>query len=128
MKQKILTNKNLLLLASKYYDNDDADYSEFIDDLKKIRYLKKLFSIYEKDGTFNEKLVINHIVILYNIFESEFASNMLFFKIPVKHWPILKAILVYLNKMPKCLKRIDDGILSSDIRMDEKVFNILRNM
>lgn len=96
-----LTEDNFILFAMKHYDNPSCKgLNEFQDDLKKFRYLKRLFRKYRPGSGLKERLIINHIVVLYNLFGVYAATKMLFFKIDKKHWPQLKAFLLYLNLMP----------------------------
>lgn len=73
--------------------------AELEDDLKRFKYLKRLFNRYEKTGEPNERLIINHLVLLYNVFGKE-TTEMLFYKLEEKYWSNLKTFLVYLNRMP----------------------------
>lgn len=96
-----LTEDNFTLYAMKYYDNPSCKgIDEFKDDLKRFRYLKRLFRKYKAGSGLKERLIINHIVVIYNLFGLEAATKMLFFKIDTKHWPQLKAFLLFLNLMP----------------------------
>lgn len=73
--------------------------AELEDDLKRFKYLKRLFNRYEKTGEPNERLIINHLVLLYNVF-GKWTTEMLFYKLEEKYWINLKTFLVYLNRMP----------------------------
>ena len=80
-----LTNENFLMYAIKHYDNPSCGgIKEFEDDLKRLRYIKRLIGRYKATGDIKERLIINHIVVLYNVFGAQAASNMLFFKIQDK--------------------------------------------
>ena len=74
-----------------------------LDDMKRFKYLKRLFRKYEtsKGKELKERLVINHIIILVNVFGVDAATTLLFFKIERNHWPLLKTFLVYLSYMPE---------------------------
>ena len=72
-----------------------------MDDLKRFRYLKRLFRKYDTSGELKVRLVINHIIILSNVFGVDAATTLLFFKIERNHWSVLKTILVYLHFMPE---------------------------
>lgn len=96
-----LTDDNFVLYAMKHYDNPGCrGLDEFDDDLKRFRYLKRLFRKYKAGSGLKERLIINHLVVLYNLFGIEAATNMLFFKLDKKHWPQLKSFLLFLNVMP----------------------------
>ena len=112
----ILSEENFTLYAMKHYDNPHCrGVSEFNDDLKKFKYLKRLFRKYKAGGGLKERLIINHIIVLYNLFGVDAASNMLFFKIDKKYWPQLKSFLIYLNVMPpdNLIIEVDEDVLRS---------------
>ena len=75
-----LTSENILLYAVKAYDKPNMLMSEFKEDMKRFNYLKRLFRRYRKDGEIRERLVINHLVVLYNVFGIEVATRLLFYK------------------------------------------------
>jgi len=96
-----LTEQTFTLYAIKHYDNPACKgMAEFHDDLKKFRYLKRLFRKYTTGSELKERLIINHLVVLYNLFGPEAATKMLFFKIEEEFWPQLKTFLVFLSYMP----------------------------
>ena len=96
-----LTEDNFNIYAIKHYDNPACKgMAEFHDDLKKFRYLKRLFRKYTTGSDLKERLIINHLVVLYNLFGPEAATKMLFFKIEKEFWPQLKTFLVFLSYMP----------------------------
>ena len=97
-----LTPENINMFAMKHYDNPlCVDEKEFLDDMKRFKYLKRLFRKYETSKDLKMRLVINHIIILANVFGVDAATTLLFFKIERNHWPILKAFLVFLQYMPE---------------------------
>jgi hypothetical protein len=76
-----LTEENFTLFAMKHYDNPHCrGVNEFNDDLKKFKYLKRLFRKYRAGGGLKERLILNHIIVIYNLFGVDAATNMLFFK------------------------------------------------
>jgi hypothetical protein len=99
-----LNDDNFLIFAAKHYDRPHILQSEFEDDLKRIKYLKRLFRKYNQTGEFKERLVLNHIIVLSNVFGVEATVNMLFFKVDQQDYPVLKTLLIYLNYMPNHLK------------------------
>jgi hypothetical protein len=100
------------LFASKHYDNPQcSDISEFQEDLKRFQYLRKLFGRYRQDGDLKERLILNHLIIIYNVFGPE-ATNMLFMKLHEFH-DCLKPFVEYLNYMPLIIQ-YDDVALSID--------------
>jgi hypothetical protein len=97
-----LTQENINMFAMKHYDNPSCvDEAEFLDDLKRFRYLKRLFRKYDTSGELKLRLIINHIIILSNVFGVDAATTLLFFKIESSHWSLLKTLLVYLHFMPE---------------------------
>ena len=97
-----LTLDNIMMFAMKYYDNPSCvDKKEFLDDMKRFKYLKRLFRKYDTSGTLKTRLILNHIIVLANVFGVDASSTLLFFKTDRKHWPILKTFLVYLHYMPE---------------------------
>lgn len=111
-----LTEENFTLYAMKHYDNPHCrGVNEFNDDLKKFKYLKRLFRKYRAGGGLKERLILNHIIVIYNLFGVDAATNMLFFKIDKKYWPQLKSFLMYLNVMPpdNLMVEVDQDVLQS---------------
>ena len=116
-----LTLDNIMMFAMKHYDNPSCvDKKEFLDDMKRFKYLKRLFRKYDTSGTLKTRLILNHIIVLANVFGVDASSTLLFFKIDRKHWPVLKTFLVYLNYMPE-----ND---MKDIVTDLKVLKELREI
>ena len=96
-----LTPENINMFAMKHYDNPSCvDEQEFLDDMKRFKYLKRLFRKYDTSKDLKMRLIINHIIVLANVFGIDAATTLLFFKIERNHWPILKAFLVFLQYMP----------------------------
>ena len=113
-----LTTDNINMFAMKHYDNPTCiDEKEFLDDMKRFKYLKRLFRKYDTTRELKSRLIINHIIILANVFGIDAATTLLFFKIDRKHWSILKTILVFLHYMPE-----ND---MTDIRINQKVMSDL---
>jgi hypothetical protein len=121
-----LNDNNFLLYAMKHYDNPQChSLEEFDEDLKKFLYLKKLITRYKKDGELRDRLILNHIIVLYNIFGPS-ATRMLFFKIDRDSWDVLVTFLLYLGHMPDTLPEFN--IILSDIKLDETVISVLRKI
>ena len=113
----------------KAYDKPNMLMSEFKDDMKKFNYLKRLFQRYRKEGDLREQLVINHLVVLYNVFGPEVATRLLFYKLSKDDYSSLKTYLIFLNCMPEVVKGIKGhDIYSSDIPVDMKIAEILRQI
>ena len=124
-----LNEKNFLLFAMQNYDNPQCtEIEEFNDDLKKIKYIKRLLNQYVSEGVLKERLILNHIIVFYNVFPPAAATRILFFKIEEKFWPMLKPFLFYLQLMPENKIESINGkdILVNDISMDQGVVNSLR--
>jgi hypothetical protein len=101
-----LNDDNFLLFAIRHYDNPQfVTKDDFYEDLKKFKYIKRLFKRYYKSGVLKTHLLLNHIIVIYNIF-GDAATPILFFKIERQYWPALKSFMIYLN-------RIEDNVLSS---------------
>ena len=97
-----LTPENINMFAMKHYDNPSCvDEQEFLDDMKRFKYLKRLFRKYDTSKDLKMRLIINHIIVLANVFGVDAATTLLFFKIERNHWPILKAFLIFLRYMPE---------------------------
>ena len=97
-----LTPDNIIMFAMKHYDNPSCvDRKEFLDDMKRFKYLKRLFRKYDTSSILKVRLILNHIIVLANVFGVDASSTLLFFKIEKKHWSTLKTFLVYLNYMPE---------------------------
>jgi hypothetical protein len=124
-----LTSENIMLYAMKIYDRPDCIMSEFKEDMKRFNYLKRLFRRYRKIGEIKERLVLNHLVVLYNVFGAEAMTRMLFFKMSKDDLPIVKTYLLFLSCMPEIVKGIKgQDILSSDIPVDLKIAEVLREI
>lgn len=126
-----LTEENFVMYAMKHYDNPACrGMAEFEDDLKKFRYLKRLFRKYTAGKGLKERLIVNHLVVLYNLFGPDAATKMLFFKVEEKYWSQLKTFLVYLSIMPIGFEVIKKGLVMQgyEIPLDEKVSNALKEI
>jgi len=124
-----LNEKNFLLYAMKEYNNPQCtSIDEFNDDLKKIKYIKRLLNQYVSEGVLKERLLLNHIIVFYNVFPPAAATRILFFKIEEKFWPMLKPFLFYLKLMPE--DRIESvmgkEIKTNEILMDQGIVDSLR--
>ena len=124
-----LNEKNFLLYAMKEYNNPQCtSIDEFNDDLKKIKYIKRLLNQYVSEGVLKERLLLNHIIVFYNVFPPAAATRILFFKIEEKFWPMLKPFLFYLKLMPedKIESVMGKEIKTNEILMDQGVIDSLR--
>ena len=115
------------MFAARYYDNPQChDIEEFYDDIKRFKYLKRLFSKYEDTGELKERLILNHLTILYNVFGVA-TTKMLFYKLD-GYYPYLKPFVVLLGYMPDKINLGDKIVYSSDIHMDQHIINTLRKI
>jgi hypothetical protein len=125
-----LNDDNFLIYAAKSYDRPHILQSEFEDDLKRLKYVKRLLRKYRQTGEFKERLVLNHVIILANVFGVEATTNMLFFKVDHDDYPLLKTILLYLNYLPTQFKVTFHKyyVRQEEIPVDLKIADILRNI
>lgn len=121
-----ITKENFLIYAIKNYDsNGHKGINEFQEELKRFKYIKKLLNRYRTDGILKERLILNHIIILYNVFGPEALVKMIFFKIDVIYWSDIKTFLVYLNLMPTDVV-LYSNIHESAIPINPEIANKLR--
>lgn len=125
-----LNDGNFLIYAAKSYDRPHILQMEFEDDLKRLKYVKRLLRKYRQTGEFKERLVLNHVIILANVFGVEATTNMLFFKVDQDDYPLLKTILIYLNYMPTHFRVTFHKyyVRQEEIPVDLHIANILRNI
>lgn len=124
-----LTPENILMYAMKAYDKPNCIMSEFKEDLKRFNYLKRLFQRYRKVGDIKERLVINHLIVIYNVFGVEVSTRLLFYKLSKDDYSALKTYLLFLNYMPETVKGIKGhDIHSSDIPVDMDIAEVLRTI
>lgn len=120
MRFNVLTNGNYMMYALLHYDNPHCkDIKEFFEDIKRIHYIRRLLKRYYSENILKERLILNHLITFYNVFEAKAASRILFFKVDKKFHSALKTFLIFINKMPE-----DD----QDINLDEGVIKALRNL
>ena len=117
----LLNDKNLPLYAAKHYYNPNfSDIEEFYEDLKRFKYIKRLVNRYLETEILADRLILNHIIVIFNVFGIEPALNMLKVKLDEKHWPVVKPFLIYLSYIK------NDEI--TGIEMDEAVVEFLRKI
>ncbi len=103
MKLDELNQDNWVIFAIKNYNNPQSvTYSDFEEDIKKFKYIKRLFRRFETTGELKQHLILNHIILLYNVF-GDAATPLLFYKIEKNYWPVMKAFLLFLNRLPPSL-------------------------
>ena len=116
-----LTHRNFEFFAMQNYDNRECcDIEEFKEDLARFKYLKRLFRRYEVHNDLQGRLILNHIIVIYNVFGIEAANRMIWFKIDEEHYHYLKPFLIFLNYLD-----ISEKV---EIKMDKNIINVLRNI
>lgn len=123
----ILNDQTFVLFAAKAYDNPNcAGTDEFLEDLSRFKYIKRLFTKYIEGGEMRERLVLNHLIVLYNLF-GDATTPMLFYRLEGQ-WQYLKPFLVALDRMPEVLHDIAGNhlVYSSSIPMDQHIVDLLR--
>jgi hypothetical protein len=124
-----LTESNILLYAAKCYEKPNCIVSEFDEDYKRIRYIKRLIHRYRASGDIKERLILNHLVVTQNVFGVEASTRMLFFRLDCKDYSALKTFLIYTSAMPEVVKGIrGKDIRSSTIPVDAYIVSILRKL
>jgi 5'(3')-deoxyribonucleotidase len=122
-----LTESTFLLYAMKHYDNPHcSEMSEFEEDKNRFQYLRKLFGRYRQDGDLKERLILNHLIVIYNVF-GESATNMLFMKLKEYH-EYLKPFVEYLNYMPSIIMYDNYQIAKDSIVPDSRITDTLKEI
>lgn len=126
-----VSDENFLLYAARHYDNPScATEGDFFEDLNKIKFISKMFRRYEKDGVINVKLVLNHIILLYNVFDRDAITKMLALKLH-NHLHMLKPFLILLNYWPEKIMNVGApqfNIIGTNIPMDSNIVEMLREI
>ena len=116
-----LNNKNFELYAAKYYDNPCClSVEDFHEDLARFKYIVRLLRRYQETGISQERLILNHIISIYNVFDIEAATRMMFYRIDAELWSTLKTFLIYLNYLPTSQYK--------NITVDINIANKLKNL
>ena len=116
-----ITPQNVVMYAIKNYDNPQCEgEKEFEDDLKRFKYIKRLLRKYHESGILKERLLLNHIIVLNNLFGPDACVTLLLFKIQSEYWRTLKTFLIYLSLLR-------EGEMPS-VEIDEKVLDALRKL
>lgn len=125
MKFDRLNNDNFMLYAMQAYDNPVCKgMQEFNDDLTRIKYIKRLLNRYDKSKDLKERLILNHIILLNNVFGNEACCRILFFKVCPSLHPYLKSFLEYLDILPNTIPEIDLKKIISDHRITTILSNL----
>lgn len=125
----ILTDENFVLTAARYYNSPGCiDTQEFYEDLNRFKYIKKLFRRYKTNGDLKERLILNHIIVLNNIFGVEVATRLMFFRLD-KYYDCLKPFLVLMGNLPEFVVGVKkDPIRTHEIVMDDVIVAKLRDL
>ena len=116
-----LNRRNFELFAAQNYNNPEClDIEEFKEDLARFKYLKRLLRRYEITEDLQVRLILNHIIVIYNVFGIESANKMIWYKIEPEHWTYIKPFLVFLNYLP-----VDEKV---EIPLDPLIVDILRKI
>ena len=121
-----LTDDNIMMYAMKCYNAPHCITSEFEGDIKRTKYLKRLFRRYKVTKSLKERLILNHIILLNNVFGTEATARILFYRIDERDYDILKTFLCYLNMMPEVIQGIrGKNVYSAEIPVELNVTEIL---
>ena len=124
-----LNDENFMIYAMKCYSAPNCIMSEFESDIKRTKYLKRLFRRYKITKTLKERLILNHIILLNNVFGPEPTARILFYRIDERDYDILKTFLIYLGIMPDSIKGVNGkNIQSAEIPVDLNIAEILRQI
>ena len=119
MKFDELNESNYMLFAMKFYDNPQSvTKDDFDDDLKKFKYVKRLLKRYKNTGVLKTHLILNHIIVLFNVF-NEATVPLLFYNMEEDLWPAIKSFLIYLKRVPEYPKSHIHGIPEDQNCIDE---------
>ena len=116
-----ITGDNVVMFAIKHYDNPQCEgEKEFQDDLKRFKYIKRLLRKYYDTGVLKERLLLNHLIVLNNVFGPDACATLLLYKIQKEYWPALKSFLLFLNILT------EEEI--KEIEEDEKILKVLKEL
>ena len=118
---KEINEENFLIFAARnYYNPKCIEAEEFFEDIQRFKYIKRLLNRYESNGDLMERLILNHLIVLFNSFGYDAGIRMLAYKLNIKYWPVLKPFLIFLTAITN-----DEFV---EIPMDPKVVEKLRNI
>lgn len=125
-----LNNDNFFIYAAKHYDNPQCHTTEeFVEDLRRIKYIKKLVTRYVETGELKERLILNHLIVLSNVYKADVLVRILMLKMR-NEFQYVKPFLVLLNLLPERVYNIgkEQVILTDLIPMDQKIVEVLRKI
>ena len=112
---------NVVMYAIRHYNNPQCEgEKEFEDDLKRFKYIKRLLRKYYDTGILKERLLLNHLIVLHNVFGSDAISTLLLYKIQEEYWPTLKSFLLFLN-----ILTLDE---LPNVKKNEEVYKVLEEL
>jgi len=121
-----INDANYVMYAMRHYHNPEcSSVEEFHEDMNRIKYLKRLLRKYKTTGVLRERLILNHIIIFYNIFGIEPATRLLFSRIEEDLHPYLKTFIVFLNSLPEKIPEYDLIVIPMDTRIIAKLRKIV---
>jgi hypothetical protein len=116
-----LTEETFLLFAARHYYNPKCiDADEFFEDIKRFKYIKRLLNKYFEGGNLSMNLILNHIIVIFNVFDVGPGLKLLEYKFDKKYWTVIKAVVVFLKIVP------NDKY--TEIKMDQNAINELRKI
>lgn len=116
-----LTKDNLIVYAAQnYYNPRCIDSEEFFEDLKRFKYIKRLLNRYNESGVLSERLILNHLIVIFNVFGNEAGLDILELRIEVEYWNVIKPFLIFLN--------VITNDMYTNIEMDKTVVDALREI
>ena len=127
---KDLNKENIDIFSESSYRNPQClSYEDFYEDMNRVKYVKRLFNKYNRGGEIKIRLILNHIIAFYNVFENRDATRILFFKMEENYWTLLKTFLLYLSYMPEIVHGVNGrNIMSDDINIDVSIFRDLEDI
>tara|TARA_R110002012_G_scaffold319124_2_gene538816 strand:+ start:1529 stop:1909 length:381 start_codon:yes stop_codon:yes gene_type:complete len=120
-----LSDDNFIMYASKMYDNPSCQSEdEFYEDLNRVKYIKRLFFRYDNTGELKLRLILNHMIILINVFGDDGATRILFHKSEEKYHGYIKSFLTHLKSLPNTIPDLNLDEIASDHRIDTHLGNL----
>ena len=125
-----LTSDNIDLYCVKHYDNPQClSFDDYNNDMRRFKYIKRLLNQYRNNNILKIRLLLNHIIMVYNLFDQEAATRILFFKTPPEDWDILKTLLVFLNRLPRSIEGINNSTINTlEIKNNQAIVNMLKDI
>ena len=125
-----INKENIDIFSESSYRNPKCVSAEdFYEDMNRIKYVKRLFNKYNRGGEIKIRLILNHIIAFYNVFEKRDATRILFFKMEEEYWSLLKTFLLYLSYMPEIVHGVNGrNIMSDNININVSIYRELENI